>query len=91
MVVPLREDAGLRFLPYSLSIDTARCQLAPDVPAFLPRLAMSSLVAKTGCFGGSGAQQLVYDDAKLPLAVAPAASKGLADLVVTRRATHRGA
>jgi hypothetical protein len=118
-VVPLREDAVLRFLPYSLDIDTARYQLAPDVRAFgvrfesfstvdcpdrlakdeltlfvpngavlrpvLPRLATSRLLAKAGCFGGSGAQQLVYDDATLTVAVAPAASNGLADLVVTAR------
>jgi len=118
-VVLLREDAGLHFLPYSLSIDTARYQLAPDLRAFgvrlapssnadcpdalsddeltlfvpdgpalrpvLPRLAMSRSVAKTGCFGGGNAQQLVYDDAKLSVAVALAASQGLADLVVTAR------
>lgn len=118
-VLPLRENPGLRFLPYSLDIDTARYQLAPDVRAFgvrltpsstapcpdrlsddeltlfvpngavlrpvLPRLAMSRLLAKTGCFGGGSQQQLTYEDAKLTLAVAPAAGKGLADLVVTAR------
>ena len=118
-VVPLRENGELRFLPYSLDIDTARYQLAPDVRAFgvrfdrrsdadcpdhlvkdeltlfvpngtalrpvVPRLATSRLLAKAGCFGGSGAQQLVYDDATLTVAVAPAASNGLADLVVTAR------
>lgn len=41
-VLPLRENAGLRFLPYSLNIDTARYQLAPDLRAFSVRLAPSS-------------------------------------------------
>jgi len=118
-VVALRENTGMRVLPYSLDIDTARYQLAPDLRAFgvrfarwsdaecpdrlasdeltlfvpdgaalrpvLPRLAMSRLLAKSGCFGGGSPQPLVADDAKLTVAIAPGTSHGLADLVVTAR------
>lgn len=55
----------------------------------LEGLAMTRSEARQGCFG-NGAQELVYDEAKLSLSLAGTRSHGLADLVVNARISRQG-
>jgi hypothetical protein len=118
------EDAAVMVGADSLSLDTARYQLAPGVRAFglrfnsdargascadgiwrdeltlfvpdgeslrpvLKGLAMNRSRARQGCFGNGGGT-LVYDEARLSIALAPTRTKGYADLEVSASIRRNG-
>jgi hypothetical protein len=88
---------GIRFTSSARGASCPDGIWSDELTLFVPRgkllvpvlqgMAMSRSEARTGCFGG-GAGRLVYDAAKLSIAMGQAVSHGSADLSVSARITR---